>query len=139
VRLNRKWISLRARGKLRWIPRLEEGLVFYLMGGLKYLIIELRHLFTEDHLILGEKCLNKNKAEIFRKNNRWYFAFSVKFKIPRLKGKGVAGVDIGARNLVALVGVSDTGEAFSMLFKSGSLRAYWLKNEKLARRRQKNC
>jgi len=54
-----------------------------------------------------------------------------------LKGDGVAGVDIGVRNLIALVGIDGEGEAFSLLFKSGTLRAYWLKNEKLARRRQK--
>jgi len=107
------------------------------MGGLKHPIIELRHLFTEDYLILGEKCLSKNKAEIFQRNGKWYFAFSVKLSVPRLQGNGVAGIDIGARNLIALIGVSDGSEVSSMLFKSGSLRAYWLKNEKLARRRQK--
>jgi len=134
--LNRKWVSLRVRGKLRWVPELKEGLVFY-MRRLKYPIIELRHCLVDNYLILGEKCFNKNRAEIFRRNGKWYFAFSVSLKIPRLKGKGIAGVDIGARNLVALCGVSDSGESFSVLFKSGTLRSYWLKCEKLARRRNR--
>ena len=136
IRVNRKWISLKVRGKVNWLPRLDEGLVFYIRG-LKYPIIELRHCLVDNFLILGERCLSKNRAEIFRKNNRWYFVFSVKLSVPRLQGKGVTGIDIGARNLIALIGVSDSGEAFSMLFKSGTLRAYWLKNEKLARRRNR--
>ena len=94
-------------------------------------------MFTEDYLILGERCLGKSRAEVFQKNNRWYFAFSVKLSVPRLRGSGIAGIDVGARNLVALVGVSDTGEAFPMLFKSRTLRAYWLKCQRLARRRQR--
>ncbi|RLE93330.1 MAG: hypothetical protein DRN04_07575, partial [Thermoprotei archaeon] len=136
VRLSRKWMSIRARGKVKWTPVLESGLVFYI-NGLRYPIVELRHCLVDNFLILGEYCTNKNKAEIFRRNGKWYFAFSVSLKIPLIEGNGVAAVDIGARNLIALCGVSDSGEAFSMLFKSGTLRAYWLKNEKLARKRQK--
>jgi len=135
IRVNRKWVSLKVRGKIKWVPILDEGLVFYINFDRK--LVYLRHCLTDNYLILGEYCLNKNKAEIFQKNNRWYFAFSVSLKIPTLQGKGVAGIDIGARNLIALIGVSDGGEVFSMLFKSGTLRAYWLKCEKLARRRQR--
>ncbi len=136
--LNGKWVSLKVKGKLRWIPRLNEGLVFYI-SGLKCPSIKLRYCLIENYLVLGERCLSKNKAEIFQQNNKWYFVFSVSLKIPllMLKGSGVVGIDVGVRNLVALVGVSNSGEAFSMLFKSGTLRAYWLKCEKLARRRQK--
>ena len=54
-----------------------------------------------------------------------------------LQGKGVAAIDIGARNLIALIGVDSEGNTFSLLFKSGTPRAYWLKCGKLARRRQK--
>jgi len=55
-----------------------------------------------------------------------------------LQGKGVAAIDIGARNLIALIGVDSEGNTFSLLFKSGTPRAYWLKCGKLARRRQKS-
>ena len=134
--LNGKWVSLKVKGKLRWIPRLNEGLVFYI-SGLKCPSIKLRYCLIENYLVLGERCLSKNKAEIFQRNGKWYFAFSVVLKVSRLQGSGVAGIDIGARNLVALVGVDSNNEPFSLLFKSGTLRSYWLKNERLARRRQR--
>ena len=64
VRLNRKWISIKARGKLRRIPVLESGLVFYINIDRK--LVYLRRYLTDKYLILGEYCTNKNKARFFR-------------------------------------------------------------------------
>ena len=84
------------------------------------------------HLNVGAK---KGKASLFFKNNKWFFAITVKIEVENSTNKNVMGVDIGLRQLAVASVSSASGKELNRSFYNGKEVGFIRKKYRSTRRK----